>query len=91
MVLARLAELGGLIDRPESSGAFYVLLRVHTALDPMVLAERLIAEHRVAVVPGTAFGLLGQCTLRLSYGALEPASVAEGIGRLLEGLRVIAS
>ncbi len=88
-VLERLGELGGLVDEPRSDGAFYVLLGVHTRIDAMTLAERLIREHRVAVVPGTAFGLDDTCALRISYGALEAAHVAEGIGRLVTGLEAI--
>ena len=37
---------------PAADGAFYCLLRVNTTLDPMALAERLIREHKVAVIPG---------------------------------------
>ena len=46
---------------------------------------------RVAVIPGSAFGLEGECSVRVSYGALEPATVREGVGRLTAGLRAIVS
>ena len=68
---------------------FYCLLRVHTALDPLSLAERLIREHRVAVIPGSAFGAIDGCSLRVAYGALQRETVAEGIGRLVGGLLAI--
>ena len=53
------------------------------------LAERLIREHRVAVIPGTAFGMTDGCHFRVAYGALQKETVAEGIGRLVRGLRAI--
>jgi aspartate/methionine/tyrosine aminotransferase len=43
----------------------------------------------VAVIPGTAFGMTGGCYFRVAYGALEPDTVAEGIGRLVKGLRAL--
>jgi aspartate/methionine/tyrosine aminotransferase len=66
-------------------------LRVNTDADPMVLAERLIREHQVAVIPGTAFGMTEGCSFRVAYGALQKQTVAEGIGRLVRGLRAILS
>jgi aspartate/methionine/tyrosine aminotransferase len=89
MVLARFAGLGGLCEVPRPDGAFYCLVRVRTALDSLTLASRLVAEHRVAVVPGSAFGLDGGCYLRVSYGALDPDTVAAGIARLVDGLGAI--
>jgi aspartate/methionine/tyrosine aminotransferase len=74
---------------PAADGAFYCLLKVNTEIDPLALAERLIREHRVAVVPGTAFGMADGCYFRVAYGALQKETVAEGIGRLVDGLRAI--
>lgn len=88
---AVLASSGMPCDPPASEGAFYFFVRVHTALDAMTLAERLIRDHRVAVVPGSAFGDAGRCSLRVSYGALDGATAAAGIERLAAGLRALAS
>ena len=55
----------------------------------MEIAERLIREHRVAVIPGTAFGVTDGCYFRVAYGALQKDTVAEGIGRLVTGLRAL--
>ena len=52
IVLSRLSALAPLASVPAADGAFYVLMKVETALDPMTIAERLIREHKVAVVPG---------------------------------------
>lgn len=84
-----LNELGELITLPRSDGAFYFLLRVRTDMDAMTVAERLIREHRVAVIPSTAFGLTTGCYLRISYGALDEEVAAEASRRLVHGLRCI--
>ena len=74
-------------DVPPAGGAFYYLVRVHSTLDPLALTERLIRNHHVAVIPGSAFGDTAGCSIRISYGALRPESVTEGVGRLVSGLR----
>jgi aspartate/methionine/tyrosine aminotransferase len=65
------------------------MLQVNTDADPLVLTERLIREHRVAVIPGPAFGMTEGCYFRVAFGALQRESVAEGIGRLVSGLRTL--
>jgi aspartate/methionine/tyrosine aminotransferase len=64
-------------------------MKVNTDMNPLGLAERLIREHRIAVIPGTAFGMTDGCYFRVAYGALQKETVAEGIGRLVRGLREI--
>jgi len=71
-------------------GAFFYFIRVHTALDAMTLTERLIREHKVAVIPGSAFGKTTGCYVRISFGALDRGRAADGIGRLVNGLKAIA-
>ncbi|GAB6877447.1 pyridoxal phosphate-dependent aminotransferase [Thermaerobacter litoralis] len=89
-----LARLPGIqVQRP--AGAFYVYPSVQgvigrrlagrTITDDLVLAEVLLEETRIAVVPGTAFGTPG--FLRLSY-ATSRSDLEEALrrlGRLLEG------
>ena len=89
--LGELARIGDLCTVPRTDGAFYFLLRVRAERDPMPLTEQLIREHGVAVVPGNAFGLKTGCSLRVAYGALRKDTAAEGIGRLVRGLRAILS
>ena len=90
LVLARIGEIGDLCEAPSADGAFYCMLRVHTAMPAMTLAERLTREHRVAAAPGTAFGLEKGCHLRVSvHGALAPETVEQGNGRLVTGLRTL--
>jgi aspartate/methionine/tyrosine aminotransferase len=76
-------------DVPDTQGAFYFLLRLHRDRPALELAERLIREHGVAVIPGGAFGVTKQCTLRVAYGALQQETAAQGIGRLVQGLRAL--
>ncbi|MDP6634798.1 MAG: pyridoxal phosphate-dependent aminotransferase [Phycisphaerae bacterium] len=89
IVLDELETLGDLVTVPPADGAFYFLLRIDTGIDPMRLVERLISEHKVAVIPGGTFGIEEGCYLRVAYGALEKNTAAEGIGRLARGLRAI--
>jgi aspartate/methionine/tyrosine aminotransferase len=85
-----LRGLGDLVEAPGTDGAFYVLLRVKTGLDAFTLTQRLIERHKVAVVPGSAFGVTDRCALRISFGALGRDSVAAGMDRLVQGLRAEA-
>lgn len=73
-----------------TEGALYLFVRVHSGLSPMALTERLIREHRVAVVPGDAFGESRGCTLRVAYGAVTDDQAAEGLERLARGLEALA-
>lgn len=89
ILLKELATIQDLVTIPRAEGAFYVLLRVRTEMAPMHLAQRLIEEHKVAVIPGETFGVRDECLLRVAYGALRKDTAAEGIGRLVRGLRRI--
>jgi len=91
IVLGELQTIKSICTVPQADGAFYFLLRLHKPLDPLVLTERLIREHGVAVIPGTAFGIHEGCYLRVAYGALQKDSAAEGIGRLVRGLKALAA
>jgi aspartate/methionine/tyrosine aminotransferase len=77
-------------DVPQPGGAFYYLVRVHARLDSMTASERLIKEHRVATIPGSAFADSSPCSVRISYGALDADSVIEGLARLVRGLQALA-
>lgn len=89
VVFSELNALAPLATVPAADGAFYALLRVHTDMKPLALAERLIREHKVAVIPGDAFGMSDGCYFRVAYGALQKDTVTEGVGRLATGLRAI--
>ena len=86
-VIRQLRTLEPLCVVPAPEGAFYCFIRVNADVRPMAIAERLIREHRVAVIPGDAFGMTDGCYFRVAFGALQETTVAEGIGRLVSGLR----
>ena len=91
LALRELSALGERCDVPRADGAFYFLLRLRSELHPMQVVERLVREHGVAAIPGTAFGQDEGCHLRVAYAALKADTVAEGIGRLVRGLRRVLS
>jgi aspartate/methionine/tyrosine aminotransferase len=90
IVLRELQTIEPLCRVPKAEGALYFLLNVNTRLDDMTVVTRLIKEFGVAVLPGGTFGIDHGCTLRVAYGALDPQTVTEGIGRLVRGLKTIA-
>jgi len=52
----------------EPRGAFYAFPQISVSgMDDETFAERLLAEEKVAVVPGTAFGMAGAGFVRCSY------------------------
>jgi aspartate/methionine/tyrosine aminotransferase len=89
LVLDELRPIAPFCEVPPADGAFYFLLRIDSRLEPLLLVERLVREFGVAVIPGNAFGVDDQCVLRVSYGALRKETAAEGIGRLVRGLRAL--
>jgi len=86
----RMLAHDGLAETPPAQGALYFLLRPKTSLPPLDYVTRLIRDHRVAAIPGDAFGLVQGCALRIAYGALDAATAAEGVGRLVAGVRALA-
>jgi aspartate/methionine/tyrosine aminotransferase len=89
IVLDELSAIQDLVTVPRADGAFYFLLRVNTNMDSMELVKKLIEEHKVAVIPGATFGMKDKSYLRIAYGALQKETAAEGIGRLVRGLREV--
>ena len=88
LIVAGLNALPG-VRCATPQGAFYAfpdfsaLLQQGALKDDLALAEFLLEEARVAVVPGSAFGAPGY--LRFSYATSE-ALIREGLGRLREAL-----
>ncbi|MFH1189872.1 MAG: aminotransferase class I/II-fold pyridoxal phosphate-dependent enzyme [Candidatus Omnitrophota bacterium] len=67
-VISRLNEIGLSCHRPE--GAFYAFPSIKkTRLSSLEFSKRLLDREKVAVVPGTAFGSLGEGYLRISYAS----------------------
>lgn len=88
-LLSALAPLAPRCRVGPADGAFYLFLRLDTPLSDLEVVERLVRDHGVAVVPGSAFGVADACTVRVSYGALEPAEAGEAIARLVGGLQAV--
>jgi aspartate/methionine/tyrosine aminotransferase len=72
-------------------GAFYLFLKLQTPRSGMEVAERLVREYGVAVIPGETFGIRSGCYLRVAYGALTQETAEEGIGRLVKGLQTLTA
>jgi aspartate/methionine/tyrosine aminotransferase len=89
LALSEFEAIRSICTIPRADGAFYFLAKIHTDMDPMVLVETLIRDYGVAVIPGMTFGMTDGCYLRIAYGALQKETVAEGIGRLVRGLKAI--
>ncbi|WP_322796110.1 aminotransferase class I/II-fold pyridoxal phosphate-dependent enzyme [Tepidiforma sp.] len=75
----------------EPRGAFYAFpdIRV-TGMSSLEFSERLLAEERVAVVPGSAFGACGEGHVRACYasGFEQIERALERIGRFVQRHRV---
>jgi len=93
LVLNELAQLKDHIVVPKSNGAFYFFLKLKSQMRPLDVVKRLVKEHGVAAIPGSAFGMpdggVDGCYLRVAYGALQRETVAEGIGRLVKGIKAV--
>jgi aminotransferase len=66
----------------EPRGAFYAFPDIRaTGLDSETFSERLLFEHKVAVVPGEAFGAAGKGFVRCSY-ATDLAKIEVALTRI---------
>lgn len=63
-------------------GGYFAFLKIMKDVDDYELAVRLVKEAKVAVVPGSAFGLGGAGHIRISFGC-EPKQLQEGLKRLI--------
>lgn len=71
----------------EPRGAFYAFPDITgTGMDSVTFSERLLAEERVAVVPGSAFGACGEGYVRACYasGYEQIERALERIGRFVQ-------
>ena len=88
-MLEELKKLDCLAGTIRSDGAFYAFPRLETNQTDMDIVKRLIREFKIAVMPGSAFGMQEGCYLRISYGSLDQSTVEEGMQRLINGLNAI--
>ncbi|MFM6242935.1 MAG: pyridoxal phosphate-dependent aminotransferase [Dolichospermum sp.] len=91
IVINELHNLTDLCAITPANGAFYFFLKVHTKMNDLELVKRLIQEYKIAVIPGTTFGIEQGCYLRVAYGALPADTAKSGIERLVKGLQTVVS
>ncbi len=70
-----------------SKGAFYILIQLDLNAAPLDVVKALINRHKIAVIPGSAFGLDRGCYLRIAFGVLKDAT--DALDRLINGLKSI--
>jgi len=63
------------------AGAFYAFLHVDGVADSLAFAKRVLAETKIGLAPGIAFGPIGEGHLRLCF-ARSPDTIAEAAERL---------
>jgi len=92
-VYQRLESLGELVAFPKTQGAFYVLLKLPglaVGTERLAFNRAMAQTHKVVSVPGFTFGLLDTQQAnyqRLSYGALESATVDQGVARYVTAVK----
>lgn len=80
LIVSGLNSLG--LKTFEPRGAFYAFPQISvTGMDEDTFAEKLLQEERVAVVPGSAFGLGGEGFVRCSY-ATSYEKIEEALKRI---------
>lgn len=87
IVLEHLQYLQDLCTITSANGAFYFFLKINRDIDDLELVKRLIEQYKIAALPGSTFGTKDGCYLRLAYGSLQPETAAEGMERLVKGLK----
>lgn len=85
MILDGVHSLG--LDCFEPFGAFYIFPYIGGfGLSSDEFCKRLLYEHRLAVVPGDAFGRSGEGFIRISY-AYSPDDITQALSRLGDFIR----
>lgn len=73
----------------EPRGAFYAFPQIiSTGLDSTTFADRLLAEQKVALIPGCGFGKGGEGHVRISY-AVKYERIEEALNRIEEFIKNI--
>jgi aspartate/methionine/tyrosine aminotransferase len=93
-VVAALGSIPG-VRSPKPAGAFYAFPDVSeiiaaTGLTAPQLANRLLEEHGVALLPGNGFGAAGASSFRISFAGTADA-VRNGLARIAGGLAAITA
>lgn len=86
IMLESLTQISDICQVSNSDGAFYLFLKIKSNINSFDLTKKLIENYRVAVIPGTTFGVENDCCLRVAYGSLNHETASMGIHRLVQGL-----
>ena len=89
IAIAQLQTISDICTISPGDGAFYLFLKIATNINDLELVKQLIENYRVAVIPGSTFGMETDCYLRVAYGSLQLATAKAGIERLIKGLKAI--
>jgi aspartate/methionine/tyrosine aminotransferase len=79
-LIGRLRKLPG-IEAHSPPGAMYAFFRVDGVTDSLAFCKRLVAEAKLGLAPGAAFGSEGEGFVRWCFAASE-ARLADGVTRL---------
>lgn len=80
-LLGELQRLPGVtVARPK--GGMYAFFRLEGQDDSLALAKRLVAEARLGLAPGAAFGPEAEGWLRWCFASREPERLVQGAARL---------
>ena len=83
-LIGRLQAIPG-IEAALPAGAMYAFFRVAGVTDSLVFCKRLVAEAKLGLAPGAAFGPEGESFVRWCFAAAEER-LAEGVTRLAHAL-----
>ena len=83
-LIGRLRKLPG-IEAHSPPGAMYAFFRVDGVTDSLAFCKRLVAEAKLGLAPGAAFGPEGEGFVRWCFAASEPR-LADGVTRLERAL-----
>lgn len=86
LTLQALTSIENGCDLIEPRGAFYFMIQLETKQSAFNIAKQLIEQYKIAVIPGSAFGLNHGCYLRIAYGALTTTEFKSALQRLVDGL-----
>jgi aspartate/methionine/tyrosine aminotransferase len=83
-LIDRLRTLPG-VEAHSPAGAMYAFFRVAGVADSLAFCKRLVAEAKLGLAPGAAFGPEGEGFVRWCFAASE-ARLADGVARLERAL-----
>ncbi len=86
LIVGGLNEIG--LDCFEPLGAFYAFPSIRvTGMDEYEFSERLLMEEKLAVIPGSGFGLGGEGHIRCAYAAVNQEEIHEALERMYRFVR----